>query len=117
MSISALAREDIAAIHAADCENAELTAPPSLGSGVYMVPCQFIRRGATRDADGMAIIGDSAIASISLGALSSLGLTEPEDLKVKGWTATINGNGYRLDACMLDYTIGVATVILKRSAS
>jgi len=117
VSISELARADIATSGAADCDSATLTAPASLDSAVYVVPCQFVRRGQSLDAEGLAVIADSASLSVALVALAFVGIADPEVLKQKGWTALVNGVLYRLDACPIDYTIGQATITLKRSAA
>lgn len=119
MSLRELARADAKSIIATDGDQVTLTAPAALAIGPFAdVPCNFVRRGMTRDVEGagFAVVGDSASITLALGELASRGITDPEILKQKGWTATIDGATYRLDEAPSDYTVGVVTVMLKRSA-
>lgn len=116
MSLSELAQSDARAILSADGETATLTAPESLGGAAYVVPCLLFRRGMTRDAEGLAIISEASSISVSIAELAAAGITDPETLKAKGWTASLLGVSYRLDAAPIDYTHGLITLILKRAA-
>lgn len=74
------------------------------------------RRGMSLDADGLSVISESSSITLSLLALSAVGIADPEALKAKGWTVTVKGSAYRIDAAPIDYTSGVVTAILKRQA-
>lgn len=98
-----------------------LTAPVALGSTVYPLTGMYGRVGVDVDAEGMPVIGDKSSLSISLSALMTAGLADPDDLKKPGWTASmLDALGVtftgRLESVMLDRTLGVATFILKRNS-
>ena len=113
MSISALAHADIDKILTLDGESVTLTSPES---NVHRLSCMFIRAGASLDAEGLRVIGETASLTVSLDALAAAGITDPEVLKAKGWTASVRSTLYRLADAPIDYTTGVVTVLLKRSA-
>ena len=116
MSLHDLARSDYQTILENDGELITLTAPASLGGTVYPdVPCEFIRRGLTRDVEGMATVGDSASISLSVNGLFDIGITDPESLKAKGWTALYGTTLYKLDEAPVDYMNGRVTVLLKKA--
>jgi hypothetical protein len=117
MSLRELVWSDSRALIADSGESASFSPPESLGLSAFVAPVKFIRRGMTKDPEnvGFAVIGESASLSVSLLELASFGVTDPESIKVKGWLVTIDNTSFRLDAAPIDYTLGVATVTLKRS--
>jgi len=112
--LSALAQADAREILTADGDTVVLNSP---AGDIYTVACLSFRRGMTRDAEGLAVIGEASSLTLSLPELAAKGIADPETLKEKGWLATTGGQNFRLDACPIDYTLGVATLILKRSAN
>lgn len=113
MSLLDLARSDNKTILEMDGEAITLTSPAGLVSAD--IPCRFIRRGATRDIDGLLAVGEETIVSISTAALATAGITDPESLKEKLWVVTSGATTYRIDQCPIDYANGVVTAFLKRS--
>lgn len=116
MSLSELVQSDARAIPALDGDSVTLTAPATLDSTVYVVPCITVRAGKRVEAEGFAVVGAHAELTVSLAELAAHGLTDPETLKARGWTATMGGVVYLFDEPAIDYTIGEASVTLKRSA-
>lgn len=119
MSLRELAALDGLAILGADCQSATLTAPGT-GGAVYSCKAWVIRSGVSFDA-GIPVPQEITSVTLSLGELASLGLTDPESLKSRGWTlsvtdvtgATISGE---LMMPLLDRTLGRVTCTIKRSA-
>lgn len=96
-------------------------AVPAIPGTVYSLTGIYNRVGVDTDAEGMAIVADKSTLTVSLAAMMSAGLADPEDLKKPGWTvAATDALGVafagRIDTPMLDRTLGIATFILKRSA-
>lgn len=120
MSLRELAALDGLAILGADCQSATLTAPGT-GGAVYSCKAWVIRSGVSLDANGLPIAQDTTSVTLSLGELASLGLTNPDTLKSRGWTlsvtdvtgATISGE---FNLPLLDRTLGRVTGTIKRSA-
>ena len=118
MSLSELVQSDARAIPALDGDRVTLTAPASLGSTVYAdLPCIATRAGKKIEAEGFAVVAEAVEVSVALGELAARGLANPEALKAKGWTATLGGIAYNLEAAPIDYTLGTVDITLKRSAA
>ncbi len=116
MSLSTIANADIQTILKNDGDTVTLTAPAELGGGIYSMPCQFIRRGMTRDVEGMGVISPAANITVSIAELALIGIADPESMKVKGWAADVGGISYRITDAPADYFVGIVTMILKRAA-
>lgn len=116
MSILDLAVADAAALLSLDGDDVVLTAPASLNSSIYLVRGQFVRRGVSHDAEGLTVIADTAAVTVSLFEIMDKGLADPEQLKLKGWTVEVRGGRFLAEPALLDRTIGVATMILKKAA-
>lgn len=117
MSFRDLCQTDARSIISLDGEAIVLTSPPGDNQATYQLNVLDFHRGMTKDAEGMAVIGEARSITISLQALAEAGVNDPEALKANGWTATLGGSSYRLNAAPIDYTSGVVTLILKRSAN
>jgi hypothetical protein len=114
MTFSQLAHSDSNKILFMDGEPVTITDPLS---NVYQLQGMFVRAGVSLDAEGLRVIGETASITVSLDALAAAGITDPETLKTKGWTAEIRGIPYRLADAPIDYFSGVVTIVLKRSAA
>jgi hypothetical protein len=98
-----------------------IPAVPAIPGAIYSLTGIYNRVGVDLDADGVAVIGDKSSITVSLAAVMSAGLIDPEDLKKPGWTVVAaDGLGTtftgRIDSVMLDRTLGLATCILKKGA-
>lgn len=114
MSLLDTARNDTRDILSADCDAVTLTAP-GVGGATYTLAGHVLRVGVDLNADGQPVAIDKTSLTVSLVALSTLGLTNPDDLKAKGWTATADSVSFRVDQVLLDRSLGRATMILKRT--
>jgi len=116
MSLREFAATDANALISLDGDDVVLTAPASLGSTVYRVAGNYSRVGVTKDAEGIAVLGDTSAVTISLVDLADKGLADPELLKTKGWALEARGISYLAGDVLLDRTLDVVTMILKRAA-
>lgn len=103
-----------------DGDSVTLTAPGE-GGAVYSLTGIYNRVGVDTDAEGMPVVGDKSTLTVSIAAMMSAGLADPEDLKKPGWTVVVQdalGTTFtgRIDTPMLDRTLGIATFILKRNS-
>lgn len=116
MSLLDLARADTQTINEIDGDTVGLTMPGTPPVTYESIPCQFIERGASRDAEGFMVVGAETVISISTLALAEAGISDPEALKEKGVIITHGVQPYTVKECLPDYANGNVTAFLKRSA-
>lgn len=121
MSLRALASGDCETLLGLDGEDITLHFPTPVGGppgAVYTVPGTYTRRGVNQDAEGIAVVGDTTVVSVSLARLATLGLVDPETLRTtRGIAVTAGGVSYLVQGeVLLDRTLDVATMFLKRAA-
>lgn len=120
MSLRSQMVADARAMIDADGDAVTLTAP-GVGGAVYLLTGIYNRVGMDLDAEGQPIATDKSTLTVSLAALASAGLADPETLKLPGWRVDVaDSTGItftgRVDTPYLDRTLGVFTAILKKGA-
>lgn len=121
MSLRAMASDDCEALLDLDGEDITITFPTPQGGppgAVYTLHGTYTRRGVTQDAEGVQVVGDTTVVSVSLAKLAKLGFLDPETLRTtRGITVAAGGVSYLIAGdVLLDRTLDVATMFLRRAS-
>jgi len=118
MSLRDTARADTTTILDADGDTIALTSPVVgvVPGTTYSVKAQAIRVSVDTDADGLPIVAEKSTVTVSIAALVTAGVINPEALRTGVWTATVDSIAYRVSEPLYDYALGRVTLMLKRAA-